>query len=463
MAAMQDSSRESAHSTPWTVGLVPASRLAGLVAVPSSKSVAQRRLLLAAAAHGVTRLTALPRGGDVEAARAFVAATGARFTPIQRAAAEIEGLPPGPHRGWAGTRAFQVGESGTLARLGTTMLALAGHAGARQRVEASGTLLARGSAPLFAALREAGVELHHEGAAGGWPVALRSIGPPSELWLEHPVSSQEVSALLCALAAWPGEFLLRVAGDIPSRPYVALTLRELARFGAVVEPHGAQWLVRGPLRAPAEPLVTECDASAAAVALAAGAIGGLETRTELRADSSQGDARCVELLGAFGAEARFDARGSACGARTLRGAQLDLSDVPDLAPVLAAVAIAAALRGGGASRLDGLATLNRKESRRLDLLAEYARSFGCRAEVRRDDVLEIAPGSSVPEGVVLDAHGDHRLAFAGALLGLAVPGVLVRGAESVSKSWPGFWADMAAAGGILAGPQAALASTRRAP
>lgn len=435
----------------------------GAVDVPASKSVAQRRLLLAAAAHGVTRLTALPRGDDVQSARAFVAATGARFTPIQRAAAEIEGLPPGPHRGWAGKLAFEVGESGTLARLGTAMLALAGHAGARVRVAASGTLLARTSAPLFDALRAAGVDVRHEGLADGWPVALRAIGPPSELRIGQPVSSQEVSALLCAMAAWPGEFLLHVAGDIPSRPYAALTARELARFGAGVEQHGAHWLVRGPLRAPSDPLVTECDASAAAVALAAGAISGGPSRTALRSDSSQGDARCVELLRAFGADARFDEAGSSCGATRLRGAELDLADVPDLAPVCAAVAIVAALRDGARTRLTGLSTLNRKESRRLDLLAQFARDLGCGVATDGEDRLELEPGSLAAHGAVLDACGDHRIAFAGALAGLALPGVLVRGAESVSKSWPGFWADMAAAGGIVAGPDAALASARRAP
>jgi len=62
--------------------------------------------------------------------------------------------------------------------------------------------------------------------------------------------------------------------------------------------------------------------------------------------------------------------------------------------------------------------------------------------------------------VLVDAQGDHRLAFAGALLGLALPEVLVRDAGAVAKSWPSFWSDFVAAGGILIGPDAALASSR---
>ncbi len=449
-----------------TVGLGRASCVAGHVSVPGSKSVAQRRLLLAGAAHGRTSLTRLPRGADVTAARAFLARTGASVRPIFQAALEVDGLPPGPHRGWRATEPFQVGESGTLARLGTSMLALAGHAGAQAHIEASGTLLARSSAPLFATLREAGVGVTHTGRPQGWPVSVRAIGPPSELWLDHPVSSQELSALLCAVAAWPGEFVVRVAGDLPSRPYAELTARELRRFGAQVEVQGSVWSVRGPLQAPSTPLVTEVDASAAAVALAAGAITGRMVSTDLTPDSGQGDARIVEHLRAFGAEVVCEAHTTRCRAEQLAGVDLDLADTPDLAPVLAAVAIVAALRHGQSSTLRGLRTLNRKESRRLDALVALARTCGCSATAQNEEVLVIGPASGhgrvgqAPASVLVDAQGDHRLAFAGALLGLALPEVLVRDAGAVAKSWPSFWSDFAAAGGILIGPDAALASSR---
>ena len=449
-----------------TVGLGRASCVAGHVSVPGSKSVAQRRLLLAGAAHGRTSLTRLPRGADVTAARAFLARTGASVRPIFQAALEVDGLPPGPHRGWRATEPFEVGESGTLARLGTSMLALAGHAGAQAHIEASGTLLARSSAPLFATLREAGVAVTHTGRPQGWPVSVRAIGPPSELWLDHPVSSQELSALLCAVAAWPGEFVVRVAGDLPSRPYAELTARELRRFGAQVEVQGSVWSVRGPLQAPSTPLVTEVDASAAAVALAAGAITGRMVSTDLTPDSGQGDARIVEHLRAFGAEVVCEAHTTRCRAEQLAGVDLDLADTPDLAPVLAAVAIVAALRQGQSSTLRGLRTLNRKESRRLDALVALARTCGCSATAQNEEVLVIGPASGhgrvgqAPASVLVDAQGDHRLAFAGALLGLALPEVLVQDAGAVAKSWPSFWSDFATAGGILIGPDAALASSR---
>jgi 3-phosphoshikimate 1-carboxyvinyltransferase len=453
------------RSTRLVVGLARSSRVQGVVDLPGSKSVAQRRLLLAAAAHGRTRLSGLPRGGDVDAARAMVAQLASATRRLAPAALEVEGAPPGPHRGFAPRSALDAGESGTLARLATAMLALAAHARSTTRIEARGTLLERSSAPLCAALRAAGAGLEHHGRADGWPLSVRAIGPPSTIRLVEPVSSQEVSALLCALAAWPGESVLEVRGRIPSLPYALLSTRELERFGAMVAVGDAQaasstWLVRGPLRAPDAPLATEPDASAAAVALALGAIGGAEVRTSLEARSSQGDARIVEHLRAFGAACRWIEGGSACSGGPLRGAELDLGSTPDLAPVLVVVAIVAARRHGARSCFAGLATLNRKESRRLDELAELARRAGCATVVEDDSRLLVAPGAGTPEQLVVDARGDHRLAFAGALLGLELPSVLVAGAECVAKSWPGFWRDLRVAGGVLHGPDAALASGR---
>jgi len=446
------------------VGLARSSRIAGRVESPASKSVAQRRLLLAAAAHGRTRLSGLPRGGDVDAARALVGHVAGSVRKLAPAALEIEGAPPGPHRGFAPRAPLDMGESGTLARLSTAMLALAAHAGARSRLEARGTLLARGSAPLFGALRAAGAGVEHHALADGWPVTVRAVGPPSTVRLLEPISSQEVSALLFALAAWPGESLLEVRGRIPSLPYVRLSLHELARFGVAVEEceadGGRSWLVRGPLRAPQSPLAIEPDASAAAVALALGAVGRGEVRTALARDSSQGDARIVEHLRACGASAAWIEGGSICAGGELRDTELDLEETPDLAPVLAAVAIVAALRHGRSSCLAGLSALNLKESRRLDELAQLALRSGCSARIEHGARLSIGPRAAAPDELVLDARGDHRLAFAGAILGLELPSVLVAGAECVAKSWPGFWRDLAAAGGVLHGPDAALASTR---
>lgn len=449
-------------------GLRPGSPVKGRVVVPGSKSIAQRALVCAALTGGTTRLSGLPDGEDVRAAIELVLAVHADVERLAPAALAIRGRPPGPHRGWNPTEGVDVGESGTLARLATASLALCGHAGRPFEVRARGTLLNRRSSALFSALRAAGVVIERE----GWPTRVVPLGPPSEIEIESPASSQEVSALLVALAAYPDELRLVVKGEIPSRPYLEMTIGTLADFGVDVvrsrDARGEVFDVRGPLRAPEVPLAIEPDASAAAVALAAACLsGGSVTIAGVGERSRQGDARIVELLRAFGCDARRDAEGLHARGAPTNSASVDLEATPDLAPVVAIVAARAALDGHGPSHLTGLGTLPGKESSRIEVLAEGLRAVGFDTHATRDS-LTIARSSSpstrtgntpvalletaqIPaDGVILDPHGDHRMAFAFALLGLCVDGVLVSDPECVAKSWPKFWSALSRAGAATA-------------
>lgn len=439
-----------------TLGLRPPAGGRGVVRgdvrVPGSKSIAQRAVVLAALAPGRTRLTGFPDGDDATAALALAAAAGATVTRLAPAAFAIDGRPPGPHRGWRADPPLVAGESGTLARLATAAFALCGDAGRAGTIAVAGTLAKRSSAALFRALREAGVRTDPADAVR-WPVAITPLGPPNEIVLRDPASSQEVSALLIALAAWPGESTLVVRGAIPSRPYLALTADALATFGARVDERaaddGARFEVVGPLRAPAIPLAIEPDASAAAVALAAGCLSGGEVAIAgLSRRSHQGDARIVEHLAAFGCDARADDDALRASGIPSRAARLDLEGEPDLAPVLAIVAARAALACGAPSTLRGLGTLPGKESSRIEVLATGLRAAGFEA-VAGADSLVVGPGRVRAPDAALDPHGDHRMAFAFALLGLVAPGVFVRDPGCTAKSWPRFWDALERAGASI--------------
>lgn len=456
----------SADSSAAILGLRPGGAVHGELRVPGSKSIAQRVLLAAAVSSGSTQIAGLPDGDDVTHALALVESCGVLVQRLAPRAVRITGKPPGPHRGLAPRGAVEVGESGTLARLATAVLALCGHAGAPIEIHAHGTLRSRKSTALFRALSSAGVELTRITAAvveptsdahvpDRWPVRLVPLGPPSTLSIRDPSSSQEVSALLLAIAAYPDAIDLVVHGTIPSRPYLELSCDVLARFGARIERNAGNGVerfhVRGPLTPSVEPYTIEADASSAAVALAAACISGGELRVPgLGRSSRQGDVRIVEHLRAFGCDA--DAGETSLGARGLpsRTVDLDLTGEPDLAPVLAAVAAALAMKKphvGSTTRLRGLGTLQGKESARISVLAEGLSALGLAVEAS-DEQLVIGPGSGArrEHEVVLDPHGDHRMAFAFALMGLCVDGVRVRDAGCVAKSWPTFWRDIERAG-----------------
>ncbi len=422
-------------------GWSPSTRIRSVVRPPCSKSQALRVLLAASLAEGETRVLGLSEAEDVEAALASVEALGAlsvrHDSGLVTIARQRETLD-------SEVRRFDAGESGTLARFLTAVLALTPPAGARSRIEGRGTLARRSSPALLATLREAGAGLVERGASGSWPLELTCAAPPEHLALARPTSSQEVSALLLALCTSGREHVLAVRGPIPSRPYLDMTLRILGTFGAEViedESQEGTFQVRGPLRAPLAPVQLEPDASAAAVALAAACLAGGQTEVLGFGDSPlQGDVAIVSSLSAFGCSASLKAGRLRASGRPGHGAELDLGSTPDLAPVLAAVAGAVALAGGdhARSRLTGLETLQGKESARVSVLAGALEALGLSVRAS-NDALEVAPGRPTSAPLVLDPQGDHRMAFAFALLGLVRPGLTVRDPLCVSKSWPEFW------------------------
>ena len=443
-------------------GWTPATRISGHVRPPASKSLAIRALLAAALAQDRTRIEGLSDAEDVRAARELVARV-TKLQPVGPHGARIDGAPAGFYAGWRASDGVNVGESGTLARMATAALAFCGTPGERQVIHASGTLLLRESRALLATLEASGVRiefLHDDPDRRGWPLALTSIEPPAEIVLENAASSQEASALVLALSAWIGTRKLIIRGGLPSRPYFDLTLGVLSAFGARFgrEQRGDDEVifVQGPLKAPEGPVILESDASAAAVALAGACLsGGAVTIGDLGGGSPQGDVRIIEHLRAFGCDASATTNQLRASGAPQHGAQLDLSGQPDLAPVLAAVAGVVALRAGtdgidaasGRSVLTGLETLDGKESPRLQVLAGALRAVGCDVKTT-DSSLEIAPGASKsPDAagtpLVLDPRGDHRMAFAFALLGLGREGVRVSNPGCVAKSWPGFWSELA--------------------
>ena len=445
----------------------PGAPVAGEVRVPGSKSVAQRLLAAAAVAGGGTRLAGLPDSADVEAALACAGALGAGLDPTElgACAARIVGSPPdgldGPEPA-GGTLELSPGESGTAARLFSALAGLARAPGACTVVVPTGTLGRRRSDPLMEALVAAGADVEVPCVGGSWPARFVAARPGATVTLRAPGSSQEVSALMLALAAHGGRRTLRVDGPIPSEGYLGLTVDALERFGASVsrvtpgeEPEasaGALFRIEGPLVAPRDALTCEADASAAAVALAAAALsgGGRAVVRGVGSRSRQPDVAIAEAMAAFGCSTSGSGpEGLSLSGAPTRGARVDCSGSPDIAPVLAAVAAFVALRLGAESALTGLETLPGKESDRIAVLAAGLRALGLGVECS-PSALMVRPGAGRGAGVLhLDPHGDHRMAFFGALLSLFEPDVRVLDPGCVAKSWPGFWGDLAAAGGRL--------------
>ena len=268
------------------------------------------------------------------------------------------------------------------------------------------------------------------------------------------VSSQFVTGLLMALPMLDGDSTLELTTRLESAGYVDLTLDVLRDFGITVktgvsadgfllyEIPGRQTYME-----PAE-LKVQGDWSNSAFWLAAGALGGDVTLTGLDISSSQRDREIVDILRQMGADISVAESGAGvsvrCTGSRLESAEIDVSQIPDLVPVLAAVMSMAE----GASMITNAERLRIKESDRLHTVFDFLSRLGA-------DITDGGSGLSITgynglSGGSVYGHNDHRIVMAAAIASCGCSGpVMIRGAEAVRKSYPSFFEDFAALGGDI--------------
>jgi 3-phosphoshikimate 1-carboxyvinyltransferase len=331
------------------------------------------------------------------------------------------------------------GESGTTLRLMTAICAL---------VEGDTTLTGgpslstRPVGPLLDTLKQLGVRCEGSGVP---PVTVRGTGRirGGVARLPGDVSSQFVSALLTVapLAELPVEISLTTR--LESKPYVAMTVSAMRAFGVEAEHNVDMTRLTAPIKPYRATAVTvEGDWSSAAYPLAAGAIAGEATVRGLDPGSHQADRAILPLLKRMGAEAKAHGDAVTVKASRLGGIEADLSDCPDLFPIVSTLCASAE----GESHLTGLTRLRLKESDRVAAMAEGLTHMGAEVSYGADSAT-IRGGAL--HGAEVDPWGDHRIAMSLAVLALRAGETKINDAGCVSKSYPGFWRDLAAMGGSV--------------
>jgi 3-phosphoshikimate 1-carboxyvinyltransferase len=317
------------------------------------------------------------------------------------------------------------------------------------RLDGTPRLRQRPVGPLVEALLELGAEVEFLGEEGHPPLRLRGgTLRGGRARLRAGESSQYLSALLMAGLRAPRETEIEVE-SLTSAPYVELTLAAIARCGGRVErPSPGRFRVV-PGLAGAETLRVEGDFSAACYPAAAAALtGGRVELVGLEPFSAQGDRAFFELLARMGARVRpLGEAIEVAGGGRLSAVDADLSTMPDQVPTLAALAPFAA----GTTRIRNVPHLRIKESDRLAAMAGELRRLGAEAAEEADGLTVRGTWAAAPPPagpVIVDPHGDHRIAMSLALVGLRRPSTAVRDPEVVSKSYPDFWRDLE---GLLTG------------
>ena len=301
---------------------------------------------------------------------------------------------------------------------------------------------------LVDALCSLGARIDYLGQEGYPPLRITGTAMHGgDVVMDGGVSSQFASAVMMVLPAIGGG-TLTLTGDIVSMPYIHMTQAVMRDMGARVDITGARITVGNGYTG--NDFLVEGDWSAAAPWYAVAALLPQShiTLQGLGPDSIQGDAALVELGKKLGIDSRFDAQGVTLDTSHFIGcccsAFADMSDTPDL--VMSWAVLLCLLERS--FRMTGVRTLHLKESDRVEALREGLLQLGYVLKVEGADAISWY-GEKVPleHGLpVIDTHGDHRLAMAFAPAAARYPGLVIRDAEVVTKSYPAFWRHLAAAG-----------------
>ena len=405
--------------------------LDAVAAAPGSKSIAHRALICAALARGDSTITGLPDGDDTQAMLQGLMLLGATIS-LDGADAHIEGSIDLDR-----TDAITVDANlaGTTARFLTAVGALR-----RGSITVTGneSLRSRPMKDLHLALEQLGADVSWQNEKYCLPVTVqRGESYSHSVQVAADTSSQFVTSLMLIAPILPNGLTIELTGDIISLPYIAMSASVMNSFGAHVRIADNRIIVIDGGGYVGCRFAVEPDASSASYPFAAAAVVGGRVRVDgMRSNMMQGDSRFVDVLRQMGCDISEDQAGITVGRDTnepLRGVDIDMSEISDLVPTLAIVAMFAKTP----TRIRNVGFIRNKESDRIGDLASEMRSLGAKV-VEHEDGLEILPQTL--HGGSCDTHHDHRIAMAFGVAGLKVPGVIINQANVVSKSWPQFWA-----------------------
>jgi len=443
------------------IGIPAGRRASGRLRPPSSKSLTHRALALALLSRQRTVVRQPLAAEDTDLFLGALATLGfhcERTAGVPPFRPHLPADPNGPDGGDTGVvtirppdrlpRAATIacGNAGTMFRF---LVAIAATLPGSFRIDGIARLRERPIRPLTRALQSLGVAIDFEGEEGHAPLVVHGGRlPGGRVRLDASASSQYLSALL--LAGQCAESPLEVeVEELASAPYVGLTLDMIERFGGRVETVADRRWIAHPGGLRGGDVEIEADFSAAAYPAAAAAVSGGTVRIDGASRSSrQGDRRLFDLLAEMGAKVSWGADGATVeGGSALTAVDADLGDIPDQVPTLAALAPFAR----GTTRIRNVAHLRIKESDRLAAMTCELRRAGAEVEELPDGLVIPGRWAERPppdSSVVVDPHGDHRIAMAMALVGLRRPNLAISDPACVGKSYPGFWLDL---GRLLAG------------
>jgi 3-phosphoshikimate 1-carboxyvinyltransferase len=410
-----------------------------IVTIPGSKSVTNRALILAAQAKSPSIIRKPLVSRDSELMSAGLNAMGVGIESKSDSTGEYWVITPAALQGPA---KVDVGNAGTVMRFLPPLAALAD---GDISFDGDARSYERPLGPVIKALEDLGIEIEHEGRYS-LPMVLKSRGviPGGSLTIDASASSQFLSALLLVGPSMTNGITVKHSGgSLPSMPHIEMTVQMLRDFGAKVTVDSAEqtWRVE-PGELSGVDLVIEPDLSNAAPFISLAMVcGGSITISDWPKKTTQPGDQLRDIFTAMGSTVEITDEGlKVTGGPSIHGIDIDLHDVGELTPSIAALAALA----DSPSHLRGIGHLRLHETDRLAALTREINSIG--GEVTEEETaLHITP-KPLHAGT-FHTYEDHRLATAGAVIGLVVEGIEVENIATTRKTltdFPGLWKSLLA-------------------
>ncbi|MEM7473837.1 MAG: 3-phosphoshikimate 1-carboxyvinyltransferase [Planctomycetota bacterium] len=426
-----------------SASIQPVGSIDSSIRPPGSKSITNRALVCAALAQGKSTLTGVLASDDT---RVMIEAWIQLGLELDHdlSVAEVS------LKGCAGSSSVTsgdifVGNSGTTIRfLAAALCVLQGEF----RLDGVARMRERPIGDLLTALRELGAQVDslNSEKSDCPPIHIVASGlSGGKAQVKGDISSQFLSGLMLASPMAESDVGLEIVGDLVSVPYVEMTAEVMRSFGARVDLEFPRIRIQAGSKYQAREYSIEPDASAASYFWAAAAItGGLAEVKGLSRGSLQGDVGFCDVLAQMGCEVDYgDNQITVRSNRQLRGIEVNMANISDTVQTLAAVALFAA----GPTTVRGVAHNRVKETDRIGDLATELRKLG--ADVTEfDDGMKITPPEKV-QPATLDTYDDHRMAMSLALTGLRAEGIKINDPDCTSKTYPGYWDDLATFSGSI--------------
>ena len=436
-ANARDEAHDSTHDDPHGDWAAPTADgpLDATVLLPGSKSLTNRYLVLASLASERSRLRAPLHSRDTLLMAAALRSLGVRIDDVAAEGDSALGTSDWvitPPQTLSGGVDIDCGLAGTVMRF---LPAVAALADGRVRLDGDPQARRRPMAPVLDALRTLGAEITDDGA-GRLPIVVTGTGrmPGGSVTMDASASSQFISSLLLAGARYERGVTVHHDGKpVPSEPHILMTVETLRDAGAIVDDSEPNtWRVEpseiNGLDVSVEPDLSNAGPFVAAALVAGGTVRvpGWPQYTTQAGDLMRG------ILDAMGADVRLDRAGlTVSGTGELVGIDIDLHDAAELTPTVAALAALASTT----SWIRGVAHIRGHETDRLAALTRELTALGGAVQ-ETEDGLRLTPARL--HGGRFRSYHDHRMATAGAILGLRVPGLRVENIDTTAKTLPDF-------------------------